>query len=67
MCFESQIYLKDAGEVPNESIPQTEHYVLDGGSLLHRVPWKKGSSYGAIAKLYADFTNSTLWGGNSSF
>ena len=28
-------HLKDAGEIPNESIPHTEHYVLDGGSLLH--------------------------------
>ena len=45
-----------SSEVLTESIPRTEHYVLDGGSLLHRAPWKKGDSYGAIAELYADFT-----------
>lgn len=49
-------HLKEAGEVPTESIPRTKHYVLDGGSLLHRVPWKKGDSYCATADSYADFT-----------
>ena len=24
-----------------EVIPQVEHYVIDGGSLLHRLAWKK--------------------------
>ena len=36
--------------------PKTEHYVLDGGSLLHRLPWKTGDSYGDIAKKYGEFT-----------
>jgi hypothetical protein len=30
--------------------------VLDGGSLLHRLTWKSGDSYAAIAQSYADFT-----------
>jgi len=38
------------------SAPETGCYVLDGGSLLHRMPWKSGDSYGRIAQLYADFT-----------
>ena len=38
------------------SIPETDCYVLDGGSLLHRLAWMKGDSYGAIAESYADFT-----------
>ena len=38
------------------SIPETDCYVLDGGSLLHRLPWKKGDSYYAIAESYGDFT-----------
>ena len=38
------------------SIPKTDCYVLDGGYLLHRLPWKKGDSYNAIAESYADFT-----------
>ena len=37
-------------------IPKTDCYVLDGGSLLHCLPWKKGNSYNAIAESYADFT-----------
>ena len=37
------------------SIPKTDCYVLDGGCLLHRLPWKKGDSYNAIAESYADF------------
>ena len=37
-------------------MPETECYVLDGGSLLHRVSWKRGETYGTIAKSYADFT-----------
>ena len=37
-------------------IPETECYVLDGGSLLYRLPWKKGDTYNAIAESYADFT-----------
>ena len=38
------------------SIPKTDFYVLDGGSLIYRLPWKKGDSYNAIAESYADFT-----------
>ena len=38
------------------SIPKTDCYVLDGGSLIHRLPWVKGDSYSAIAESYADLT-----------
>ena len=38
------------------SVPETDCYVLDGGSLLHRVPWMTGQTYGAIADSYAEFT-----------
>lgn len=38
------------------SVPETECYILDGGSLLRRIPWKHGESYGEIAQSYADFT-----------
>ena len=34
----------------------TEQYVLGGGSLVHRIPWKTGDSYGRIKRSYADFT-----------
>lgn len=36
--------------------PETEHFVLDGGSLLQRLPWNRGETYGSIANSYADFT-----------
>jgi hypothetical protein len=37
-------------------IPKTDHYVLDGGSLLHRLKWKEGSTYTSIANDYSNFT-----------
>ena len=43
-------------EAVMNSIPKTDCYALDGGFLLHRLPWKKGDSYNAIAESYADFT-----------
>ena len=39
-----------------ETIPVTDHYVLDGGSLLHRLKWTEGSTYSSIADAYAKFT-----------
>ena len=30
-------------------IPKTDHYVLDGGSLIHRLKWTDGSTYNSIA------------------
>ncbi|KAK4304743.1 hypothetical protein Pmani_023319 [Petrolisthes manimaculis] len=39
-----------------QSVLETECHVLDGGSLLHQVPWKHGQNYGVIAQSYADFT-----------
>src|SRR6218665_3717095 len=33
-------------------VPETEKHVLDGGSLLHRILWRKAESYGAIAQSY---------------
>lgn len=28
-----------------ESLPDPVHYVVDGGSLLHRVSWKQGETF----------------------
>lgn len=42
--------------VVTDAIPVTEHYVLDGGSLLHRLKWTEGSTYSSIATTYASFT-----------
>ena len=37
------------------SIPQHVNYVLDGGALLHRIPWQRGATFANISKLYADY------------
>ena len=47
----SHAIINYSSKVSSEAIidiaPKTECYVLDGGSLLHRLPWKLGDSYGA--------------------
>ena len=47
---------KTSKEAVLDSIPVTEQYVLDGGSLIHRLPCKKGDSYSVIAQNHAEFT-----------
>ena len=31
------------------------HFVLDGGAVLHRVPWPRGITYDAICSLYVQY------------
>ena len=38
-----------------DCVPESTRHVLDGGLLLHRVPWQLGTRYGEIATFYADF------------
>ena len=38
-------YLSSSKAAKLEAIPKTDHYVLDGGSLLRRLKWKEGSTY----------------------
>lgn len=41
---------------PDEHDPSCNvHFVLDGGSLLHRVPWPHGLTYDAIAEIYVNY------------
>lgn len=47
---------RQSDEAVSNEIPRTDSYVLDGGSLLHRGPWTKGSTYGTIADSYVNFT-----------
>ena len=51
-----QEYLSSSKAPKLEAIPKTDHYVLDGGSLLQRLQWKEGSTYRSIAEMYASFT-----------
>ena len=37
------------------SLPESAQFVLDGGALLHRIPWPRGSTFGAILNMYIDF------------
>ena len=49
-------HVKSSDAAVIQSIPKTDHYVLDGGSLLHRLKWKEGSTYSSIADNYSSFT-----------
>ena len=51
----AELSSKESSKTILDFIPPTE-YVLDGGSLIHHLSWKRGDSYGAIAPSYADFT-----------
>ena len=35
-------------------LPSPANYVVDGGALLHRNPWKIGTSFSTILKSYSD-------------
>ena len=30
-------------------------YVLDGGALLHRIPWPRGSTYDSVCQMYVRY------------
>ncbi|KAL5022362.1 hypothetical protein ScPMuIL_001517 [Solemya velum] len=34
---------------------ETAYHVLDGGSLIHRFPWKKGETYEVICDMYVNY------------
>ena len=44
-----------ASDAMLDCVPESTSHVLDGGSLLHIVPWQIGTGYGEIAKSYTDF------------
>ena len=44
-------------EATSDVILQTEKYALVGGSLLHKLKWMRGCTYGKIANTYAVFTS----------
>ena len=39
------------------SAPENPRYVLDGGALLYRIPWTRGSSFSTILQTYIDYVN----------
>ncbi len=56
MRFLTTIYVTSSDDAVFHSIPKTDEYVFDGGSLLHRLKWQEGSTYSSIACTYASFT-----------
>lgn len=36
-------------------IPGNVQYVLDGGALIHRIPWTRGTTYKGICNLYSEY------------
>ena len=51
--------LSESAHAILDSVPETDHYVLDKGSLLCRLKWNQGDTYGSIANAYASFTTRT--------
>ena len=39
------------------TMPTTDHYVLGGSSLIHRLKWIEGNTYSFIADTYASFAH----------
>ena len=43
--------------IPKDVVEPTgqSHYVLDGGSLVHRIPWQRGTTYNYICRQYTNY------------
>ncbi|CAG2250735.1 unnamed protein product [Mytilus edulis] len=54
----NEVNAEDKEVIDTSSTEQINHpqskYVLDGGSLLHRIQWPRGVTFGRIADLYVD-------------
>ena len=47
------LWSSEAAKLPGPS--EAVQYVLDGGALLHRIPWSKGASYDQIFEQYTSY------------
>ena len=47
--------LPGISECVSPEIPKQVHYVVDGGSLLQRIPWIVGDSYAEICNSYIQY------------
>ena len=43
--------------MPKDAVGPTgqSQYVLDGGALVHRIPWQRGKTYNDICRLYTNY------------
>ena len=48
--------------IPNKDveIPKPAQYVIDGGALLHRIPWTRGETFDHILKSYTGYVHKQL-------
>ena len=54
--MKSQLDVAIWSEIPLEPPPsQNFKYVLDGGALLHRIPWQLGDTYDKILQDYGNY------------
>ena len=44
-----QSHVTSSDDALLQSNPTTDNYILDGGSLLHRLTWTEGITYSSIA------------------
>ena len=57
-CLKERKQLADAiwSEVPHNPAPcENITYILDGGALLHRIPWQLGETYEKILQDYTRY------------
>jgi len=47
------LWCSGAAKLPGPS--ETVQYVLDGGALLHRIPWTVGATYAQIVEQYSEY------------
>ena len=47
------LWCPQAAKLPGPS--ETVQYVLDGGALLHRIPWTRGATYDQIFEQYSAY------------
>ena len=60
-CLNQKATLADAlwSTVQNQdvSIPTQAKYILDGGSLLHSIQWKTGSTFSSLLQAYTGYVH----------
>ena len=49
------IWNKLSANTRSPTLPENPHYVIDGGWLLHRIPWSKKTSYADICMNYVRY------------
>jgi len=42
----------EQGNIIPPVIDENTHYILDGGALIHRLPWKVGQTYNDIVHMH---------------